>query len=85
MIEEIEIKSVATYDGPTPEKLSDLKKINFVYGSNGTGKTTIARVIADEAAYPGCTVIWRAGSPLKSLVYNRRLHRIPTIHYPFSN
>ena len=71
MIEEIEINGVATYDGPTPGKLSDLKKINFVYGSNGTGKTTIARVIEDETAYPGCTVVWRAGAPLKALVYNR--------------
>ncbi len=71
MIEEIEIKGVATYDGRTPEKLSDLKKINFAYGSNGTGKTTIARVIADAAAYPSCRVSWRAGAPLKALVYNR--------------
>ena len=71
MIDGIEIKGVATYDGPTPEKLPDLKKINFLYGSNGTGKTTIARVIADEAAYPGCTVTWGVGGPLKALVYNR--------------
>ena len=71
MIEEIEIKSVATYDGPTPEKLSDLKKVNFVYGSNGTGKTTIARLIANAAVYPCCTVKWRGGVPLETMVYNR--------------
>ena len=71
MIEEIKIKSVATYDGPTPEKLSDLKKINFVYGSNGTGKTTIARVIANESAYSCCTVKWRSEAPLETMVYNR--------------
>ena len=71
MIEEIKIKSVATYDGPTPEKLSDLKKVNFMYGSNGTGKTTIARVIANEAVCPCCTVKWRGGVPLETMVYNR--------------
>ena len=71
MIEEIEIKSIATYDGATPEKLSDLKKVNFVYGSNGTGKTTIARVIANEAVHPCCTVKWRGGVPLETMVYNR--------------
>ena len=71
MIEEIEIKSIATYDGATPEKLSDLKKVNFVYGSNGTGKTTIARVIANEAVHPCCTVKWRGGMPLETMVYNR--------------
>ena len=71
MIEEIKIKSVATYDGPTPEKLSDLKKINFVYGSNGTGKSTIARVIVNESAYSCCTVKWRSEAPLETMVYNR--------------
>ena len=71
MIEEIEIKSVATYDGPIPEKLSDLKKVNFVYGANGTGKTTIARLIANEAVYPCCTVKWRGGVSLETMVYTR--------------
>ena len=71
MIEEIEIKSIATYEGPTPEKLSDLQKVNFVYGSNGTGKTTIARLIANEAVYPCCTVKWWGGVPLETMVYNR--------------
>ena len=71
MIEEIEIKSVATYDKHTPEKLPDLKIINFVYGSNGTGKTTIARLIAKETDYPYCTVKWRGGVALETMVYNR--------------
>lgn len=71
MIEEIEINGVATYDGPTPERLSDLKKVNFVYGSNGTGKTTIARLIARAADFPFCAVKWRSGTPLETMVYNR--------------
>jgi wobble nucleotide-excising tRNase len=70
MIERIEISSVATY-GLTPEVLSDLKEINFVYGSNGTGKTTISRVIADCDSYKHCTLVWRGGSPMELLVYNR--------------
>lgn len=70
MIERIEISNVATY-GPTPEALNDLKEINFVYGSNGTGKTTISRVIADCATHAHCKLVWRGGSPMELLVYNR--------------
>ena len=70
MIEKIQIKNVATY-ASTTEELTNLKKINFVYGSNGTGKTTISRVIADCAAYPDCAVIWRGGAEIEKLVYNR--------------
>ena len=41
MISEIKLKDVATYK---EEKLAP-KKINFIYGNNGTGKTTISRFI----------------------------------------
>jgi wobble nucleotide-excising tRNase len=70
MIERIVISNVATY-GATPEALSDLKEVNFVYGSNGTGKTTISRVIADCASHTDCSLVWRGGSPMELLVYNR--------------
>lgn len=70
MIERIVISNVATY-GPTPETLCDLKEVNFVYGSNGTGKTTISRVIADCASHTHCSLVWRGGSPMELLVYNR--------------
>jgi wobble nucleotide-excising tRNase len=70
MIEGISISNVATY-GTTAETLSDLKAINFAFGSNGTGKTTISRVIADCPAYSDCSLIWRGGVPLDLFVYNR--------------
>lgn len=70
MIERIEISNVATYS-PTPQVLGDLKQINFVYGSNGTGKTTISKVIANCASHPHCKLVWRGGSPMELLVYNR--------------
>lgn len=69
MIESISIASVATY-GTTPEQLSGLAQFNFLFGSNGTGKTTVSRVIANEASYPTCQVKWKAGSKLQPMVYN---------------
>jgi len=70
MIKKIQICNVATYDA-VAEELTDLKKINFIYGSNGTGKTTISRVIADCDSHTDCDLAWKGGSPLKLLVYNR--------------
>lgn len=69
MIESIAFSSVATYGAPG-EQLNGLSKLNFVFGSNGTGKTTISRVIADEAKFPTCKVSWKAGAKLQPLVYN---------------
>lgn len=70
MIESISIASLATYDG-SPQVLGGLSKFNFLYGSNGSGKTTITRVIADEANFPTCKVNWKGGTKLQAMVYNR--------------
>lgn len=70
MIQQIRIADVASYS-QTGETLSDLAKINFVYGSNATGKTTISRVIADPGAHPNCEVTWQAGTALEAMVYNQ--------------
>jgi wobble nucleotide-excising tRNase len=70
MIESIQIKEVATYGG-TPEVAYDLTKLNFFYGSNGSGKTTISRVIANIEEFPSCKVTWKGGTKLQTMVYNR--------------
>ena len=69
MIEAISIAQVATYSD-MPEVLNALSQFNFLFGSNGTGKTTISRVIADETAFPTCRVTWKGGTKLQTLVYN---------------
>ena len=70
MIDEISIAGIATFD-VQPEKLDALSQFNYLFGSNGTGKTTISRVIADEDAFPTCKVTWKCGTKLQSMVYNR--------------
>ena len=69
MIESITIANTATF-GPVPEELNGLSKFNFLFGSNGTGKTTVSRVIADEDRFPDCKVTWKAGTKLQPMVYN---------------
>lgn len=70
MIESIQIKEVATY-GNVPEVMNGLSKLNFFFGSNGSGKTTITRVIANERDFPSCEVKWKGGVKLEPMVYNR--------------
>src|SRR5690554_811613 len=70
MISAIQINPpVATY--LTPTRLSDLRRINYIFGANGTGKTTISRVIAGEQRHDHCQLVWDGGNELERMVYNR--------------
>lgn len=69
MIESITISDIATY-AIAPEALNGLAQFNYLFGSNGTGKTTVSRVIADEDTFPTCKVVWKAGTKLQAMVYN---------------
>lgn len=70
MIESIQVSNVATY-GQEQQVMGGLSKFNFIFGSNGSGKTTLSRIIADSIAHPSCSISWRAGTKLQTLVYNR--------------
>lgn len=70
MIESIAINRVATY-GAQPEMLGGLSQFNFVFGSNGTGKTTISRVVAEADGHEHCQIHWAGGTKLQAMVYNR--------------
>lgn len=71
MIETLEINQVATYD--TRSSMENLKHLNFVFGTNGAGKTTIGRVVANKfkPEHANCTITWKDGVEMQSLVYNR--------------
>ena len=69
MIESISISKVATYPD-TSQVMDKLSQFNFIFGSNGSGKTTITRIINNEENYPSCTVNWKDGVPVRTVVYN---------------
>lgn len=70
MIGEIKIyPPLATYLNPAI--LGDLRRINFIFGANGTGKTTISRVVAQASGHSHCQLSWQGGNPLEVMVYNR--------------
>ena len=70
MIELIHLANEGAYDA-TGTKLDGLKKLNFIFGSNGSGKTTISRVVEGSGTFPDCQIRWTGSSPLESRVYNR--------------
>ncbi|GGO94863.1 AAA family ATPase [Stakelama pacifica] len=70
MLISIEIAGEATYPA-AGETLTDLKKINYLFGHNGCGKTTVSRAIHDPAARAGYSVSWKDGRAIATLVYNR--------------
>ena len=71
MIQSISILNVATFHPTSVTTLDDLRQFNYIFGSNGTGKTTISRVIADAAFSTTCGCTWQNGQPLESVVLNR--------------
>ncbi|MBR8730417.1 hypothetical protein IX332_001761 [Porphyromonas levii] len=55
MITRIELKNIASYDGEGAV-IEDLSKVNFLYGTNGSGKTTISRYLHSTISEPESAV-----------------------------
>ena len=72
MIKTISIKNTATFD-ETGIEVPEFKKVNFFYGANGSGKTTISNFIYEptNVRFPECQLTWQNDIELKSLVYNK--------------
>jgi len=68
MIKRILLKDIATYNEQV--EINNLRKINFFYGSNGSGKTVLSKVIANPDNYSTCKVEWENNSELKTVVFN---------------
>jgi len=74
MIDSITIKNVATYDNEGIH-INNLKKVNFIYGANGTGKTTISNYLKNQNddKYNDCEIIWKKNNlSVSTLVYNKK-------------
>lgn len=70
MITKLEITDCASFDHKGVE-IKNLKQVNFIYGANGSGKTTISNVIADQSQFHQCNIDWENGTEIQTFVYNR--------------
>ena len=68
MINRVKIENVATYTNPVDVTLKD---INFIYGGNGTGKTTFTKIISGELIEPLCVVENPTANNERLLGYNK--------------
>ena len=72
MINNLKIADIASYNYIGVE-IAELK-INFFYGANGCGKTTISNYLANpsDSKFQSCLTSWSGDNSLKRLVYNRQ-------------
>lgn len=69
MISKIILRNVATY-GEVGTEINSLRKINFFYGSNGSGKTTITKIISNISNYTDSKIEWANNRQLKAIIFN---------------
>ncbi|MGL2577205.1 ATP-binding protein [Helicobacter pylori] len=76
-ISQISLKKVATFD-ENGASFEDLKSINFIYGANGSGKTTISSFLKNlaengiEDKFANSKIEWCNNESLKIEVYNKQ-------------
>ncbi len=77
-ISQIVLKNAATFD-ENGASFEDLNSINFIYGANGSGKTTtssflknLAENITPEDKFANSEIKWHNGESLKIEVYNKQ-------------
>lgn len=72
MIQTMSFKNIATYN-QLGSDIRAAQKINFIYGANGSGKTTISNLISDpnNPIFNDCLITWQHGQVLDALVYNK--------------
>ncbi|KWS24565.1 hypothetical protein AL062_12985 [Pseudomonas syringae pv. syringae] len=70
MIESISLSDIATYSSTKAENIGNLKSINFFYGANGAGKTTISRLIEKPCISAASSITWLRNNAIPAMVYN---------------
>lgn len=65
------MKNIATFE-ENGTIIDNLSKINFIYGANGTGKTTISTYLSNPLICNNCSIEWHNNERMEILVYNKK-------------
>lgn len=68
MIQSFQIRNIGTYDA-VGISCNNLAKVNFIYGANGSGKTTISKLLNNPQS--NCTINWLDNRKVETFVYNK--------------
>ncbi len=68
MITKIKLHNISTYTAPV---CIEPKKYNFFFGANGTGKSTISKLLDGEISSPDSGLDWSGSDHEDIVVYNR--------------
>lgn len=70
----IKLRNVATFDrdGVT---FGNLAPVSIIYGGNGTGKSTLTKVVSDPTAYPDCELEWSDFDAMPVMAYDHRFRQ----------
>lgn len=72
MLEYLRLRGASAFDPVSGADIGPLQPVNFFFGANGSGKTTISRALVDSTRFAGTTLEWKpATSVLGIKVYNR--------------
>jgi wobble nucleotide-excising tRNase len=72
MLESLRLKGAPAFDPSVGATIGPLKPVNFIFGTNGSGKTTISRAFADPTRFAGTVHEWASPAGTHCIkVYNR--------------
>jgi len=72
-ISKIHLEQIATYTQEGGIDVEELAPVNFFYGVNGSGKTTISKILADKSRFPHCEYL--GGNDHSIHVYNEEFRQ----------
>ena len=79
MITKIQMKECAPYDNNGAE-LDECKRVNFIYGANGSGKSTISEFLrtygSQNQRYARSSITWSSVEQAPIMVYNREFRKM---------